>query len=64
MQINPQAGTWKAPEGYRLASVDERTLCHHKKIREFDNSYYLNRCTDVIYICDECKIFWRVDMSD
>jgi hypothetical protein len=32
--------------------------------REFDNSLYLNRCTDIITICDKCKIVWHTDMSD
>jgi hypothetical protein len=32
--------------------------------REFDNSMYLYRCTDVITICDECKFIFHIDMSD
>jgi hypothetical protein len=45
---------------------DEIKKCHdlNHSHREFDNSTYLNRCSDVIYICDKCKIYWHVDMSD
>ena len=32
--------------------------------REFDNSKYLYRCNDVVYICDQCKNVHHVDMSD
>lgn len=35
----------------------------HKR-RRHDNSLYINRATDVIYICDECKNFHHVDSSD
>ena len=33
-------------------------------IREFDNSFYQNRGTDVIYICDALGVYWHIDMSD
>lgn len=32
--------------------------------REFDNSMFQNRGTDVITICDTCKIVYHTDMSD
>ena len=32
--------------------------------RKFDNSKYLYRCNDVVYICDQCKNVHHVDMSD
>ena len=34
------------------------------KTREHDNSFFLLRGTDVIYICDECKYIHHTDMSD
>lgn len=37
--------------------------CSHDK-EDVDNSLYLWRGTDMIYICHECKAFWHVDMSD
>lgn len=46
------------PEGYkdlgwRFNRMDTEINCCYKlkhKLREFDNSLYLNRCTEVIYI--------------
>lgn len=35
----------------------------HKR-RGHDNSLYLFRGTDHIYICDECKNFYHIDSSD
>lgn len=35
----------------------------HKR-KEFDNSLFLNRGTDVIYYCDQCKFQYHIDMSD
>lgn len=70
---NPDAGKWKLPEGYKdlgwqlhSGNSEEVRICKelkHKR-REFDNSFYLCRCTDVIYICDECKHVYHIDMSD
>ena len=46
------------PDSYKKCRIQKH------KIRECDNSYSLNRGTDIISICDECKIFWHTDMSD
>ena len=35
----------------------------HKR-REIDNSYHQYRADDIIYICDDCKNFYHIDMSD
>ena len=79
LQRNLQSGTWQLPEGYKdlgwqlnkdsnkeIANCIKLGHCYNAKHRwrEFDNSYYLLRCTDVIKICDECKIVWHIDMSD
>lgn len=32
--------------------------------RRHDNSLYLYRATDQIYICDECKNYYHIDSSD
>lgn len=80
LQKNPKAGKFILPAGYKdlgwqlhrgnseeiancvkLGHNDHRNENHW---REFDNSMYLNRCTDVITICDTCKIVWHIDMSD
>jgi len=70
---NPNANKFKLLEGYRdlgwqlhSGNCKEIKECHEKghKRREFDNSLYRYRCTDVVYICDECKIIWHIDMSD
>lgn len=70
---NPNANKFKLPEDYKdlgwqlhSGNCEEIKKCHEKghKRREFDNSLYKRRCTDVIYICDECKIVWHIDMSD
>jgi len=74
-QRNPQHGTFILPEGYKdlgwqlhkgnskeIANCVE--LGHHDHWREFDNSLYLHRCTNIVKICDECKIVWHIDMSD
>jgi len=73
MQRNPNHNKWQLPKGYKdlgwqlhTGNSDEVKKCYelgHTK-REFDNSLYTHRCTDVIYICDECKIVWHIDMSD
>lgn len=73
LRKNPNANKFVKPSGYKdLGWQRHRRECKEIddalnkgfKIREFDNSLYLNRCTDVIYIIDEAKIFWHVDMSD
>jgi len=38
-------------------------MCDHPK-QEYDNSFYIMRGTDIIYICLTCKKYWHVDMSD
>jgi len=45
---------------------DEWKRCHEQKHkhREYDNSYRVMRGTDIIYICDECRIVMHVDGSD
>lgn len=79
-QRNPNAGKWKLPEGYKdlgwQLNPDQNEplkqcikLGHNNHMnnphwREFDNSLYQYRCTDVVSICDECKIVWHTDMSD
>ena len=69
---NPNAGKFQRPEGYRdigwqmSENNKEYMACinaKHKR-REFDNSSYQSHCTNMITICDECKIFWHTDMSD
>ena len=80
LKKNPKAGTWVLPAGYRdlgwqrnYVNCEEIANCvilghnNHRNDnhwREFDNSVYLYRCTDVIKICDVCKIVWHIDMSD
>ena len=80
LQRNPQSGTWELPEGYKdlgwqrySGNCEEIANCvklghndyrNEKHWKEFDNSLFMNRCTDVITICDECKIVWHTDMSD
>ena len=80
LQRNPKSGTWRLPEGYKdlgwqLHSGNSKEIANcvalghnnhrnEKHWREFDNSLYLHRCTDIINICDECKIVWHIDMSD
>ena len=74
---NPNANKFILPEGYRdigwqvnLNNPDKKKcyeLGHTMKegeIREFDNSLFKWRCTDVIRICDICKIVDHNDMSD
>lgn len=74
---NPNANKFKIPEGFRdigwqlTLSNPDFAQClasgHTQKsgqITEFDNSLFLNRCTDVIRICSECKIVSHTDMSD
>lgn len=74
LQPNPNANKFVLPEGYRdigwqmtLENPDYAAcvVAHQwKDRREFDNSTFRNRCTDVITICDTCKIVWHTDMSD
>ena len=77
---NPNANKFQLPTGYKdlgwqlhSGNSQEVKQCCEKghndmrtepHIREFDNSLYQYRCTDVIKICDECKIAWHTDMSD
>ena len=72
VERNPKANSFTRPFGYQdlgwqldrdnHARVKCATAKH--KTREFDNSLYLRRCTDVITICDECKTVHHTDMSD
>ncbi len=69
---NPNAGKFVQPEGYVMLGWQisgdrpELKACmdSNHKTREFDNSGYLWRCTDVVTICDECKYVYHTDMSD
>jgi hypothetical protein len=75
---NPNAGKFILPTGYldlgwqiTTASSPEKMLCwnlNHSRmtgeIKEFDNSSYMCRCTDVVTICSVCKIAYHTDMSD
>jgi hypothetical protein len=69
---NPNGGKFVLPKGYTdlgwqlYPDNPDLTKCKelgHKR-HQFDNSTYLYRFTDVIYICDECKNVHHVDMSD
>lgn len=80
LPLNPNHGKFVKPEGYTdigwqmsLERNPEYKACYEKghfdrtkpiHTREYDNSMYMNRGTDVITICDECKIIWHTDMSD
>lgn len=64
---------FKIPEDYKdlgwqlhPGNSEEIKKCSELKhqIRKIDNSMFTNRGTDIIYICDECKILWHIDMSD
>lgn len=69
---NPDYNKFVLPEGHTdlgllwNTPIKEVTKCNelgHKKTT-FNNSLYLHGGTDVIYICDECKIVYHVDSSD
>lgn len=69
---NPNAGKFVSPTGYTdlgwqlwgdHPNLKQCRESNHKT-HEFDNSQYMNRCTDVITICDECKTVHHIDMSD
>ena len=38
--------------------------CDRSHKEEYDNSMFVMRGTDIIYICHNCKSFLHVDMSD
>lgn len=70
---NPKHGKFEKPEGYndlgwQLHSGNSEEVKRHidekHQSREYDNSLYMYRCTDVITICDQCKAIWHTDMSD
>lgn len=70
---NPNANKFICPNGYidlgwqlHCGNSEQVKHCKHAghKTREFDNSLYRFRCTDVITICDECKTVRHTDMSD
>ena len=68
---NPQGGKWVLPAGYedlgwQYAGREKIAACReagHVRTR-FDNSLYMNRGTDMIYICATCKNVHHVDSSD
>lgn len=72
LERNPKANTFVKPFGYTdlgwQLNPDNQSLikCRESKhqLREFDNSTFRYRCTDVITICDECKTVYHTDMSD
>ncbi|MFA5299634.1 MAG: hypothetical protein WC389_15705 [Lutibacter sp.] len=73
LQRNPNSGKWSLPSGYTDLGWQRHSgeckeiadaLAKGYKIREFDNSLYQNRCTDVVNIIDDAKIVWHIDMSD
>ena len=58
------------PEDYKdlgwennIQNKDEYQNCKHDK-REVNNSTFINRDTDIVTICDECKVLWHTDASD
>lgn len=68
---NSNAGEFNKPVdytdlGWQLWNHPKVKMCMEAKhkTREFDNSQYMNRCTDVVTICDECKYVYHTDMSD
>jgi hypothetical protein len=72
MERNPNANKFRPSEGFRdlgwqlHPDQDDVKKCHEAghKTREFDNSLFRFRCTDVITICDQCKHYYHTDMSD
>lgn len=73
MERNQNHNKFVLPEGYtNLGWQRHSGNCIEIKdalekgysIKSFDNSIYKCRCTDVVYIIDEAKIAWHVDMSD
>ena len=73
MERNPTANRFVSPAGYidlgwqvHAGNCDKVAKCQElkHKIKEFDNSLYRFRCTDVITICDECKTVYHINMSD
>lgn len=72
LERNPKANTFVMPAGYTdlgwqiPADHPQTTACRAAKhaTKEFDNSLYRYRCTDVITICDDCKYVHHTDMSD
>ena len=71
-QRNPKGGTFVLPAGYRdlgwqlMPDNPDLVACRAAghKTREFDNSLYLYRGTDHVYICDDCKTVYHIDSSD
>ena len=69
---NPQGDTFACPPGYRdlgwqltRENPDLAKCIEAKHTRKtFDNSTYLYRSTDRVYICDECKTVYHIDSSD
>lgn len=72
-QRNPNANKFVLPQGYKdlgwqlhsgNSEIVKEIYDNNLKVREFDNSLYMYRCTDVVKICDEKKVVWHIDMSD
>lgn len=70
---NPNADKFVLPDGYKdlgwqlhsgNSDVVKKIRDEKITVREFDNSLFQHRCTDVVYICDELKVVWHIDMSD
>ena len=70
---NPNYGQFKIQDGYTdigwqltIEKSPELKKCIDAKhtVREYDNSMFEYRCTDIIRICDICKIISHTDMSD
>jgi hypothetical protein len=76
---NPNANKFILPKGYKdlgwqkhSGNCEEVKSCcdkghndmrNNEHQREFDISLFQFRCTDVVKICDYCKIVWHIDMS-
>lgn len=72
MERNPNANKFVMPSGYTdlgwqvtASNCEKAAECQaaKHKTKEFDNSLYRFRCTDVITICDTCKTVYHIDMS-
>jgi len=75
LERNPSANKFVLPDGYEdlgwqlwtgHSQWHRLVACRDAKhvTREFDNSIYRHRCTNVVTICDECKYVYHTDMSD
>lgn len=73
LEKNPNAGKFILPDGYKdlgwqlysgNSEMVKKIFDEKIPVREFDNSLYKYRCTNVVKICDELKVVWHIDMSD